>query len=76
MLWKKIKQRKGTENAGSGGGLLEKVTFVQRPKGGKFKTEKFVLFVTERNWEYLTHQNRDGQVNSGNSHTSQWFLKE
>lgn len=30
-------------------GLTEKVTFVQRLKGGKFKTEKFALFVTERN---------------------------
>lgn len=40
----------------AGGGLPEKVAFVQRLEGGKFKTEKFALFVTERNWEHLTHQ--------------------
>lgn len=38
------------------GGLPEKVAFVQRLEGGKFKTEKSALFVTERNWEHLTHQ--------------------
>lgn len=38
------------------GRLREKVAFVQRLEGGKFKIEKFALFVTERNWEHLTHQ--------------------
>ena len=56
--------------------LTEKATFVPRPKGGTFKTEKFALFVTERNREHLTHPKGDGQVNCGNSHTSPWFLKE
>ena len=30
-------------------GLTEKLAFVQRFEGGKFKTEKFALFVTEGN---------------------------
>lgn len=30
------------------GGLPEKVAFVQRLEGGKFKAEKFALFVTEK----------------------------
>lgn len=32
-------------------GLPEKVVFVQRAQGGKFKTEEDELFVTERNWD-------------------------
>ena len=47
-----------------------------RWKGGTFKTEKSALFVTERNWEHLTHPKGDGQVNCGNRHTSPRFLKE
>lgn len=48
-----MKLRKGIKSAGCdfrvvSASLTEKGAFVQRPKGGKCKTEKFALFVTEK----------------------------